>query len=80
MVFDHADAHPFEPAVFGVALSHIGAMFFGDTAAAHKNIARALRPGGQVVSPSGHRRVVHVFHRRTRGRTSTAGPRRQAPD
>lgn len=48
--FLHADAqvHPFKPAAFDVAISRTGTMFFGDPAAAHANIARALRPGGRV--------------------------------
>lgn len=48
--FEHGDAqiHPFEPASFDVALSRTGTMFFGDAAAAHTNIARALRPGGRL--------------------------------
>ena len=43
-----AQVHPFEPAAFDVAISRTGAMFFGDQAAAFANIARALRPGGQL--------------------------------
>ncbi len=43
-----AQIHPFEPASFDVALSRTGSMFFGDRAAAHTNIARALRPGGRL--------------------------------
>ena len=43
-----AQIHPFEPAPFDVALSRTGSMFFGDRAAAHANIARALRPGGRL--------------------------------
>ena len=43
-----AQIHPFEPASFDVALSRTGSMFFGDRAAAHTNIARSLRPGGQL--------------------------------
>lgn len=48
--FLHADAqvHPFEPASFDLAISRTGTMFFGDPAAAHANIARALRPGGRL--------------------------------
>jgi SAM-dependent methyltransferase len=48
--FEQGDAqiHPFEPASFDVALSRTGTMFFGDAAAAHANIARALRPGGRL--------------------------------
>ena len=43
-----AQIHPFESASFGVALSRTGTMFFGDRAAAHANIATALRPGGRL--------------------------------
>lgn len=49
--FEQADAqiHPFPDAVFDVAISQHGSMFFGDPVAAFTNIARALRPGGRVV-------------------------------
>jgi ubiquinone/menaquinone biosynthesis C-methylase UbiE len=42
--FLHADVqiHPFEPASFNAAVSHTGAMFFGDAVAAFTNLARAL--------------------------------------
>jgi SAM-dependent methyltransferase len=43
-----AQVHPFEPASFDVALSRTGSMFFGDAAAAHANIAKALRSGGRL--------------------------------
>jgi SAM-dependent methyltransferase len=48
--FEQADAqvHPFEPASFDVAISSMGAMFFGDLVAAYTNIGRALRPGGRL--------------------------------
>jgi SAM-dependent methyltransferase len=48
--FLHADAqiHPFEPASFDAAVSHTGAMFFGDPAAAFGNVARALRAGAPL--------------------------------
>lgn len=50
VAFEQGDAqvYPFEPASFDVALSRTGSMFFGDSAAAHQNIARALRPGGRL--------------------------------
>jgi SAM-dependent methyltransferase len=50
VVFEQGDAqvYPFEPASFDVALSRTGSMFFGDPAAAHANIAHALRPGGRL--------------------------------
>jgi SAM-dependent methyltransferase len=43
--FVHADAqiHPFDPASFNAAISHTGAMFFGDPATALGNVAQALR-------------------------------------
>jgi len=49
--FEQADAqvHGFERASFDVAISRMGAMFFGDPVAAFGNIARALRPGGRLV-------------------------------
>ena len=40
--------HRFEPAVFDVAISSFGAMFFNDPVAAFSNIASALRPGGRL--------------------------------
>ena len=43
-----AQVHPFEPESFDVALSRTGSMFFGDAAAAHANIARAIRHGGRL--------------------------------
>lgn len=43
-----AQTHPFEPAAFDVAVSHFGAMFFGDPVAAFANVAAALRPGGRL--------------------------------
>jgi SAM-dependent methyltransferase len=48
--FAQADAqiYPFEPASFDVALSRMGAMFFGDPVAAFGNIARALKAGGRL--------------------------------
>lgn len=48
--FLHADAqvHPFPERHFDVTVSRHGAMFFGDADAAFANIARAMRPGGQL--------------------------------
>lgn len=43
-----AEVHPFEEATFDVAVSCFGAMFFGDRAAAFRNIAAAVRPGGRL--------------------------------
>ncbi|HEV8298301.1 MAG TPA: methyltransferase domain-containing protein [Acidimicrobiales bacterium] len=49
--FEHADAqaHPFEPSSFDVALSRFGTMFFADQQAAFANIGAALRPGAALV-------------------------------
>jgi SAM-dependent methyltransferase len=49
-IFEQGDAqiHPFEPAMFDVALSRTGTMFFGDPRAAFANVARAVRPGGRL--------------------------------
>lgn len=48
--FEQADAqvHPFEEAVYDVAISSFGAMFFADPFAAFANIGRALKPGGRL--------------------------------
>jgi SAM-dependent methyltransferase len=48
--FEQADAqvHPFSTAAFDVVLGRSVAMFFGDKPAAFANLARALRPGGQL--------------------------------
>lgn len=43
-----AQAHPFEPAAFDVAISRFGTMFFADPVAAFTNIGRALRLGGRL--------------------------------
>jgi len=47
----HGDAQvfSFEPAVFDLATSRMGVMFFADPAAAFRNIGSALRPGGRLV-------------------------------
>ena len=49
--FEQVDAqiHPFPPDAFDVAISRTGAMFFGDLAAALRNVSRALVPGGRLV-------------------------------
>jgi SAM-dependent methyltransferase len=44
-----AQVFAFPDAVFDVALSRTGAMFFADQVAAFSNIARALRPGGRLL-------------------------------
>jgi SAM-dependent methyltransferase len=48
--FVHGDAqiYPFDDASFDVAISRMGAMFFGDPHAAWANIARAIAPGGRL--------------------------------
>jgi len=43
-----AQVHSFEPTAADVAISHYGAMFFGDPVAAFTNIAGGLRPGGRL--------------------------------
>ncbi len=50
VAFEQADAqvHPFDHAVFDVAISSFGAMFFADPVAAFANIGGALRPGGRL--------------------------------
>jgi SAM-dependent methyltransferase len=45
-----AQTHAFEPGRFDVAISRFGVMFFSDPIAAFANVARALRPGGRLVS------------------------------
>ena len=48
--FEQADAqvHPFAEGNFDVILSRFGVMFFGDPAAAFRNLARSLRRGGRM--------------------------------
>ncbi|HVU73976.1 MAG TPA: class I SAM-dependent methyltransferase [Mycobacteriales bacterium] len=50
--FEQADAqiHPFRDGRFDVVVSRTGTMFFGDRDAAFANLARALRPGGRLVT------------------------------
>ncbi|MFJ2584099.1 class I SAM-dependent methyltransferase [Streptomyces sp. NPDC087538] len=50
VAFEQADVqvHPFGPALFDVAISRFGVMFFADPVAAFANIGRALRPGGRI--------------------------------
>src|SRR5689334_6578273 len=47
----HGDAQVFgfEPAVFDLATSRMGVMFFADPVAAFRNIGGALKPGGRLV-------------------------------
>lgn len=47
-----AQAHPFEPEAYDVALGKFVAMFFSDPAAAFANIRTALRPGGRLALAS----------------------------
>src|SRR5271166_4214197 len=44
-----AQVFAFEPAAFDLATSRMGVMFFADPAAAFRNIATALKPGGRLV-------------------------------
>jgi ubiquinone/menaquinone biosynthesis C-methylase UbiE len=44
-----AQAHPFPPQGFDVAISRFGTMFFADTMAAFRNIRGALAAGGRLV-------------------------------
>ena len=44
-----AQVHHFDPAVFDVAISRFGTMFFSDPAAAFANIAAALRPEARLL-------------------------------
>jgi SAM-dependent methyltransferase len=48
--FEQVDAQiePFDAESFDVAISNVGATFFGDLVAGFTNIARALRPGGRI--------------------------------
>jgi ubiquinone/menaquinone biosynthesis C-methylase UbiE len=48
--FEQADAevHAFDAAVFDVAISRFGVMFFGQPLTAFRNIAQALRPAGRL--------------------------------
>jgi SAM-dependent methyltransferase len=48
--FEQADAqvYPFESAVFDLAISRFGVMFFADPVAAFGNIGQGLRPGGRL--------------------------------
>ena len=43
-----AQVHSFEPTAYDVLLSRTGCTFFADPLAAFTNLARAVRPGGQV--------------------------------
>jgi SAM-dependent methyltransferase len=43
-----AQVYPFEPAVFDLAMSSFGTMFFNDPAAAYTNIGGGVRPNGKI--------------------------------
>jgi SAM-dependent methyltransferase len=43
-------AHPFEDGAFDTVISRFCTMFFATPEAAFTNLARALRPGGRLVS------------------------------
>ena len=43
-----AEVYPFAPAQFDRTISRFGVMFFTDTTAAFRNIARAMKPGGKI--------------------------------
>ena len=47
-VLGDAQIYPFEADRFDVVISRMGCMFFADPAAAFRNIARALKPGGRL--------------------------------
>ncbi|HKE75859.1 MAG TPA: methyltransferase domain-containing protein [Acidimicrobiales bacterium] len=47
-----AQIHRFAPGAWDVAVSRMGAIFFGDAVAGFGNVARALRPGGRLVALS----------------------------
>jgi SAM-dependent methyltransferase len=51
VTLSHGDAQvfAFDPAVFDLATSRMGVMFFADPAAAFRNIGSALKPGGRLV-------------------------------
>jgi SAM-dependent methyltransferase len=49
LLLGDAQVFAFEPAAFDLATSRMGVMFFADPAAAYRNIAGALKPGGRLV-------------------------------
>jgi SAM-dependent methyltransferase len=83
--FLQADAqiHAFDPESFSVAISHTGAMFFGDPVAAFANIARAVRPGGRLVllvwQPLAHNQWVRGFATALAGGRDLPAPPPDAP-
>ena len=75
-----AQVHPFEPSAADVAMSHFGAMFFGDPVAAFTNIAGGLRPG-RAPRPAGlaGARAQRLDHGLPQGRSrsdASSRPRR----
>jgi SAM-dependent methyltransferase len=48
LLYADAQCHRFEPASYDAAISRTGAMFFGDPAAAFRNIGHALRPDARL--------------------------------
>jgi SAM-dependent methyltransferase len=49
LLLGDAQVFEFEPAAFDLATSRMGVMFFGDPAAAFRNINGALKPGGRLI-------------------------------
>ncbi|MFJ6573210.1 class I SAM-dependent methyltransferase [Streptomyces sp. NPDC091292] len=77
-----AQSYPFRAGAYDVVISRGGVMFFADHAAAFRNLARALRPGGRLVfvCPLPHgadveeSRVMAAFGARLRETGAGAGP------
>ncbi|MFF2849006.1 class I SAM-dependent methyltransferase [Streptomyces sp. NPDC058001] len=77
-----AQSHPFRARGYDVVISRGGVMFFADHAAAFRNLARALRPGGRLVFvcplPAGpdaeESRVMAAFGALLRESGTGAGP------
>ncbi|MCC9310578.1 methyltransferase domain-containing protein [Kitasatospora sp. RB6PN24] len=79
--FTQADAqiHDFGAEPFDAAISRTGTMFFADPAAAFRNTARALRPGGRLVqlvwqAPSHNPWFTELTSALAAGRTLPAPP------
>jgi SAM-dependent methyltransferase len=83
--FLQADAqiHAFDPESFSVAISHTGAMFFGNPVAAFANTARAVRLGGRLVllvwQPLAHNQWVRDFATALAGGRDLPAPPPDAP-
>lgn len=74
-----AQVHPFAPALFTLAISRFGTMFFSDPVAAFTNIGRALRPGARFVQlvwqAAEHQEWVGAIRQALAGgRAASAGP------